>query len=763
MLDCLAQRDLAGVENLLRQVDVKGLKALKQQQEDVVMEEAGGANAGGTQPTGGPQGGVAGGASPGCTPSKLMPQAAGPGAAAAASGGGATSSGGTGRVGPVLGTTGYRSTTPASSSGLRQTSSNQQGVAAAGLGLQQGAAAMVSPQQQQQMQAQAQAHYERVCVCVEGVHQMSLRLGHLETLQLIPALRDGLAQRDLAGVEHLLCQVDVKHLQAMGEQQQAQALHAQQQGDVVIQEQGDGNAEAPAKLHQTGEPKVGMAAAEAGAALGADRQTPYAGAEGGVLLQGVPAAGAQEATRGLGAGTGNPSTQQQVKLRVTDFPQLFQHLVGLRMAAAAGPAAVQQAAAGRPYHLRPGAAAARNYLSDLLGVADTPQAGRGCSSTLRCAAGQQQQPSSEDEGAAEEDAAVLDLGWDMQVGLLAGYVGGKRRDITVQQLPLFFHEYQKTLLEALLAARSHNTDEIHAARELADERHNCMHMVGLGAYLNLMLHRGWQKVLAMPEMQPFVQRMATAAALVKGHWRDLAQTEPSPGDQGCPKPGDTLNFRVAQIGLVRDEVEVPRRAPTLCLLLLSLLGVGGYGRVWLFKPLDTAAWCKAMGLPAGAELPGQLAVKLPVTSQQAREGVNAKECTDWCVRRAGFEAAFNKEASAMQRLATLPSVADLVMVGRVELFVAPTAAAGEAPEWLWLPMLVMPASLGSMYDLQHHCGPLRRAPAVFPDRRMPEPLVRFFLLVALVIKAGMAVFGEVQPTGIGRAVTCSLTGSTCRG
>jgi serine/threonine protein kinase len=170
------------------------------------------------------------------------------------------------------------------------------------------------------------------------------------------------------------------------------------------------------------------------------------------------------------------------------------------------------------------------------------------------------------------------------------------------------------------------------------------------------------------------------------------------------------------------------------LLLLQLLGAGGFCSVWLCKPLGLDAWRAALGLAPDAALPRQLAVKVPVTSRQARQGVTPHDCADWCLGgRSDGERERNghREAAFLEMLGAVPYVADLLLVGRSVLLVPPTP--GADLEQVDLPVMVMEAALlGTLQDALHNRGPLSYLDVpLFPWGMMPEQLAKYYALQVL--------------------------------
>jgi serine/threonine protein kinase len=238
-----------------------------------------------------------------------------------------------------------------------------------------------------------------------------------------------------------------------------------------------------------------------------------------------------------------------------------------------------------------------------------------------------------------------------------------------------------------------------------------------------------------------------AAAVQEQARRDLLAGETSRAAYSDEVlPGYTISVAVGYPSPLLPLVGVMPGSPTLKMLLLCLLGVGGFGSVWLAKPLDLEAWCRALGLPAGAQLPGQVAVKVPVTSVKARKrGWRPEDCDDWQLGgddEKKRERGISREAEFMQLLGNVPYVADLLFPGRSTLWVPPTA--GAVHEKFDLPVLVMEAAvLGSLYDALHSqralagCGMFKEG--------MPEAFGRYYVLhVLAAVAAQWAATGVVH-------------------
>jgi serine/threonine protein kinase len=542
-------------------------------------------------------------------------------------------------------------------------------------------------QQQQQQQDEQQlllqqaraAHVDRLGRAVDLVLMAATALQHQELLQGVAHMRDCLRAWDLTQVERMLDGIPWAQVQDWC-RQLVQAAGGPQQADADMQQ------------------RAAMAAAAA------EGITAVIGAGGP-----PPALG--------GAGPGGPGPQQQLQPLVANYEQLYQHVSWLRILTAAGPGAVSLAAAARQrYDLFGGIDATHTYVSCLL-FSPAPGPLQAAGPAL--------------------DAAMQHVAYDMQLGLVAGYAG-TCPDVPWRDVAYLLHTYQGAV-DGALGSTLVQEGDVGIALHLAHQRQLGFHLVALGGLCNVLQDRAWEAVATNPDMQPYLKRMADAAAAVQANRQILAQTRPLAGYHGEPKPGYTLAFTQGHAPQLVETVVAEPGAPVLQLLLLSLLGVGGYGSVWMIQPLGEEAWRQLLGLPPGAALPRELAVKLPIASKKARDGTPAKECDDWRVGRSldRLLAEANREVRALQRLRMLPYVTDLLAVGLVQLRVAPTE--GAAPEEVELPMLVMEASLGSMWDLQHNQGPLGVAPAVFPDGKVPEPFIKYFLLAQLVAKVGMGV------------------------
>lgn len=336
----------------------------------------------------------------------------------------------------------------------------------------------------------------------------------------------------------------------------------------------------------------------------------------------------------------------------------------------------------------------------------------------------------------------------VRAALLSAYAA-TQPNIPVRDMPVVLRAY----VEALVAVNEATCGQLWGGeigmRVVEQrERGNCVHMVALGALTNLLLHRSWMNLQCKPDicMMHMVQQMSAAAGWEQARRDRLCEVVVTEPYEDQVKPGYTITVRVGGPSPLAPKVVAEAGAPQVKLLLLQLLGAGGFCSVWLCKPLGLDAWRAALGLAPDAALPRQLDVKVPVTSGQARRGVTPHDCSDWCLGGDDDderEKNGHREAQFLEMLGAVPYVADLLLVGRSVLLVPPTPGAGL--KQVDLPVLVMEAALlGTLHDALHNRGPLAYLDVpLFPFGMMPEKLAKYYALHVLAALVAQWASGAV--------------------
>jgi serine/threonine protein kinase len=268
--------------------------------------------------------------------------------------------------------------------------------------------------------------------------------------------------------------------------------------------------------------------------------------------------------------------------------------------------------------------------------------------------------------------------------------------------------------------------------------------VAQAEYLSRMILLSHRLVYEDPGSRGKLQRVMVAAEAEEAAMRLRAANMPEPPG-GWPvyrlQSGSILMLTVAEPNSSRFQL-VPLDPPVqLQLQLIEPLGSGGLGSVWGAKPLQQEAWRGPLNLAANDTVPEVVAIKMGVLPCTPHGSAACDGSTTWRLTRENLKAvgfdAF-KEAACMKATGPIPFTGDLLVAGvaQVQLGALPSSIVYD------MPALVMPcAALGSLHRVVH--ADQLRVGRLFPDKRMPEPMVRHGVTQVLVALAAGNLVGDI--------------------